>query len=158
MSWSLQVNNGDLVLNGAQFGTVTDENKLVQDFRHFILEKMGTDPSYPWYGSLLDGGVKPNGQVVESVIAGTDWGHLKLRIEAEIRRIASLYQNQQVERAKRDRDRYNRSTLSLGEVLAAVNSIDFSQNADALTITIHLQSGRDNNPVVALDLPPVITR
>lgn len=158
MSWSLRISNGDLVLDENKFGTVAHENKLVQDFRHYILERMGTDPDHPWYGSLIDGGLKPTGQEVESVIAGTSWNTIILRIEADIRRIGTQYQRQQLDRAKRDRDRYQRSTLTMGEVLAAITDITFSQSADALYVTVYLESGREREAVVNLQLPPVITR
>lgn len=158
MSWSLRVSNGDLVLDGTKFATVNNENKLVQDFRHFILERMGTDLDHPWYGSLLDGGTKPTGQQVESVIAGTDWPTIQIRLEADLRRIAAQYQNMQLDRAKRDRARYNRSTLTLGEVLAAITEITFSQQADALYVTIFIESGREISTAVDLQLAPVITR
>lgn len=158
MSWSLRVSNGDLVLDGTKYGTVANENKLLQDFRHFLLERMGSDPDHPWYGSLLDGGIKPNGQAVESVIAGTNWPTIQIRIESDIRRIGAQYQGMQLERAKRDRSRYNRSTLGLGEVLAAINEITFSQQADALYVNIFIQSGRDIDNVVEIQLAPVLTR
>jgi hypothetical protein len=158
MSWSLRVSNGDLVLDGSSFGTVTNENKLVQDFRHHLLEHMGHDIDHPWYGSLIDGGTKPNGQEVESVISETYWPAVTLRIESEIRRIASVYQRQQLKRAEADRIRYNRSTLAFGEILAAVTDVTFSQNADALFVTVVIQSGRGNPAIVDLTLPPVITR
>lgn len=158
MSWSLRVSNGDLVLDGTKFGTVANENKLLQDFRHFILERMGTDLDHPWYGSLIDGGIKPNGQEVESIIAETNWSTIKLRIEADIRRIGTQYQRMQLERAKSDRNRYNRSTLSLGEILAAINEITFAQQADALYVNIFVQSGRGKDEVVELQLAPVLTR
>jgi len=158
MSWSLRISNGDLVLDGAAFGTVANENKLVQDFRHYLLTHMGSDPDYVAYGSLLDGGTKPNGQYVESVINEDNWATARLRIESEIRRVGTQYQRQQIERAKRDRDRYNKSTLTLGEVLASINEIAFSQLADALYVTVFISSGRNNQSVVELQLAPVITR
>ena len=158
MSWSLRVCNGDLILDGASFGIVANENKLLQDFRHFILERMGTDLDHRWYGSLLDGGTMENGREVESVIAGTNWPAIQLRIEADLRRIGAQYQRMQLDRAKRDRSRYNRSTLTLGEVLAAITSISFSQQADALYVQVGIQSGRENSTVVELQLAPVLTR
>lgn len=158
MSWSLQVSNGDLVLSGMSFGTVSNEAKLFQDFRHHLLTRMGTDGSYPWYGSLIDGGRKPSGQEVESLITTTDFPTASLRIEAEIRRIAAQYQKMQLDRAQADRDRYNKSTLTMGEVLAAVLDVDFQQTADALSVRITIQSGRDNVGTVDLTLPPIFSR
>jgi phage baseplate assembly protein W len=153
MSWSLRVSNGDFVLDGRSFGVVTNENKLVQDFRHYLLTHMGQDPAYPWYGSLIDGGIKPNGQYVESPIASTNWESVKLRIEAEVRRIANSYQQQQIDRAQADRARYNKSTLSLGEILAAVTDIRFQQTQDTLNVEIALLSGRNDQQQITFGLP-----
>src|SRR4051812_21440558 len=125
MSWSLKVRRGDLVLSGTKFDTVIQEEKLTQDFRCFILERMGTDPMHRWYGSLLDGGVKEDGTIVTSLISTTDWLLAQLEIETDIRRIANLYQRMQVARAKRDRDRYGKSTLTKGELLFSISGIRF---------------------------------
>lgn len=164
MSWSLQVKRslpdrpgGDLVLTGSSLATVTNEQKLVQDLSHWILEHMGSDPLHPGYGSTLDGGTLPSGQVVDSVIGKGNYGLIRMEIEAEIRRIAAAYQRMQIDRATRDRNRYNKSTLTGGEILAAVTDIDFEQNADALKVTIHIQSARNNEAILNLSLPAAIT-
>lgn len=168
MSWSLQVRRtrdengrlvpgGDLVLNGTSMSTVTNEQKLVQDLSHWILERMGHDPLHPNYGSLLDGGVDQTGKEIESVIGKGNYGLIRMEIEAEIRRIAAAYQRMQIDRATRDRNRYNKSTLTSGEILAAVTSITFAQNADALTVRVTIQSARSNQATLNLALPPVIT-
>lgn len=168
MSWSLQVKRsrdengrlkpgGDLVLTGASLSTVTNEQKLVQDLTHWILEHMGDDPLHPGYGSTLDGGITPDGRVVDSVIGKQNYGLIRMEIEAEIRRIATAYQRMQIDRATRDRSRYNKSTLTGGEILAAVTDIAFEQNADALKVTITIQSARNNAATINLALPAVIT-
>jgi hypothetical protein len=164
MSWSLRVSNGndgtvagDLVLDGQHFGTVINEAKLVQDLRHFILSRMGDDALHPSYGSLLDGGVTPDGRVRESVIGQMNSRLMQLEIESEIRRIARVYQNMQVDRAKRDRARYNKSTLTGGEILAAVTNVSFKPVADSLTVIVTIQSARGGEANLNLDLAPVIT-
>lgn len=168
MSWSLQVKRsrdengrlkpgGDLVLTGTSLATVTNEQKLVQDLSHWILERMGNDPLHPGYGSLLDGGVTPGGQQVESVIGKGNYGLIRMEIEAEIRRIAAAYQRMQIDRATKDRNRYNKSTLTGGEILAAVTDVTFVQSADSLTVTIHIVSARNHAATINLALPAVIT-
>jgi hypothetical protein len=157
MSWSLRVSNGDLVLGGTSFSTVTGEEKLVQDLRHYLLEQMGTDPMHPTYGSVIDGGTLPNGQIVESPIARIDWRNVTLEIEAEIRRIAAEYQRRQLERAKRDRHRYHKTTLSAGEILAEVRDITFTQDQDTLYVEVEIESGRSNPVLLDLTLPAPLT-
>lgn len=155
MSWSLKVYNGDLALKGTTFDTVTQEAKLAQDFRHFILERMGTDPMHPWYGSLLDGGQR-NGVEVPSLVATTDWRFAKLEIESDIRRMASMYQSMQVKRAQRDRNRYGKSTLTRGELLFGISRMQFVAKEDALYVTIGLVTGSGAQTDFQLTLDPVL--
>src|SRR4051812_881906 len=121
MSWSLKITNGDLSIGAGQMETVTRDAKLVQDFRHFLLTRLGSDVAYPWYGSNLD-----------DLVSTTDWRFAEVQIESEVRRIANRYQRLQLERAKADRLRYNKSTLTVGEILAAVTAVKFEQRADQL--------------------------
>lgn len=160
MSWSLQVSGGDLVVNQAQLSTVANEAKLLQDLRHYLLERMGTDSLHPEYGSLIDGGTKPDGTEVPSPIGHTDWRQIALSIEADIRRIGAAYQSAQLNRAKSDRLRFNRSTLTAGEVLASIDSVVFTQDQDALLVTINITAGSGKGSsftISPFDLP-VITR
>lgn len=156
MTWSLNVTNGDLTLDGGKLGIVSGSNKLLQDFRHYILERMGTDPLHPDYGSLIDGGTR-NGQEVPSPLGRTDWKLIALELESEIRRIAADYQRRQVERAKSDRIYYGKSTLTQGEILAAVTDIRFRQNMDALNVYISVETGDFQQHDLALSLDPVVT-
>lgn len=153
MTWSLRISNGDLVLDGTKFETVSGENKLFQDLRCYLLERMGTDPLHRTYGSLLDGGVLPSGKIVPSPIARTDWRAVTLEIESEIRRVAAEYQNRQLQRAKEDRLRYGRSTLAAGEILAEIGDIRFTQEQDTLRVQISVQAGNSRGTTLAIDLP-----
>lgn len=151
MTWSLEVRNGDLTVGGAQLGTVTAENKLVQDLRHYLLERMGTDNLHPAYGSLLDGGVTPDGKTHDGVIGSSFFQEASLFVESEIRRICNAYQSRQIERAKEDRMRYNKTTFTAGELLISVDRIDLTQSETTLQARIVLTTG--TNQRVALTVP-----
>ena len=142
MSWSLQLRAGDLVVGGASFGVVTEQNKLVQDLRCAILERMGTDEDHPWFGSLIDGG-RLNGVEQESLIATTDWNVAVLQVESEIRRIADQYQKQQIARVEQDRTVYGKPTLTPGELLMGISNIQFFQAQDNLLCRVTLITGAD---------------
>ena len=168
MSWSLEVRRtrdengylrpgGDLVLTGSSLSTVSNEQKLVQDLSHWLLEHMGQDPLHPSYGSIIDGGVDASGKPIDSVIGKTNIRLVRMEIEAEIRRVAAAYQRMQVDRATRDRNRYNKSTLTGGEILAAVTVINFTQNADSLWVNVVIKSARNTEATLNLQLPAVIT-
>lgn len=140
MSWSLQLRNGDLTIGGASLGVVTNQAKLVQDLRCAILERMGTDPDHPWFGSLIDGG-RLNGVEQPSLIATTNWNVAALTIEAEIRRIVGQYQTQQINRSQADRTSYGKPTLTPEELLMNVANIEFFQAQDNLLCRVTLVTG-----------------
>lgn len=140
MSWSLQLRNGDLTIGGASLGTVNNQAKLVQDLRCAILERMGTDPDHPWFGSLIDGG-RLNGVEQESLIGTSNWNLAALSIEAEIRRIVSQYQTQQINRTQADRTTYGKPTLTPQELLMSVANVEFFQAQDNLLCRVTLVTG-----------------
>lgn len=145
MSWSLQISHGDFTVSQSQYGVVTDAYKLVQDLRCAILEKMGTDDMHPSYGSLIDGGTMPDGTVVGGVIGLLDWQQVTNTVNAEITRLATAYQAQQLNRAKNDRQTYNRVSLTPAEVLMAISNMTFLQVLDQLQVTVDLQTAAGQN-------------
>lgn len=151
MSWSLQLRNGDLALFGSQLGVVSREQKLVQDLRCALLEHMGNDSMHPEFGSLIDGGRKPDGTEVTGVLGEGDLDLVVMAVEAEILRVIRAYQAKQLARAKGDRMTYNKSTLSPAEVVLGVQTVDVSMNLDQLNITVGLISA--NNRHVTLSFP-----
>jgi hypothetical protein len=157
MSWSLHVQDGDFVLDSAHLGMVTGATKLGQDFRHFLLERMGTDSMHLDYGSLLDGGMQPDGTIVPSPIGETNWNHVALMVDTEIRRIVSIYQSRQIERAKSDRLRYNKDTLTAGEILASADIISMTATEDQLLVKVRLVSGNADTLTLEIGLPGVVT-
>lgn len=151
MSWSLQLRNGDLALGGAQLGQVTGGAKLVQDLRCAILESRGMDDMHPLFGSLIDGGLDDYGVEQPSIIGTSDWDRIALRVDAEVRRICSEYQRQQLARAREDRYTYGESTLRSDELLLQVNSIQMVQAQDQLMVTVSITTG--NGTEKTLDIP-----
>lgn len=143
MSYSLQIQNGDLLIGGATLGVVKGSAKLIQDLRCAILERMGTDDAHPGYGSLIDGG-RLNGQEQPSMIASSDWGRAVTVIESEIRRIATQYQNAQITRLRADKSTYGKPTLTPDELLMGISSIQFFQAQDNLLVKIGLTTGSNN--------------
>lgn len=139
MSWSLRLRHGDLAVENNQLEAVTAEHKLIQDLRCAILERMGTDPSHPGFGSIIDGG-RRNGREIESVIGRTDWPYVRLEIEADLRRIVSEYQSRQLARAKSDSLTYNKTTLTTGEVLIGISELQVRRSLDAVFIGVRLRT------------------
>lgn len=151
MTWSLQLRAGDLAIGGSSFGAVTGSNKLVQDLRCAILERMGTDEDHPWFGSLIDGG-RLNGTEQASIIATDDWSVAVLAVESEIRRIVDQYQKQQIIRNDRDRTTYGRPTLVPGELLMGISNIQFFQAQDNLLCRVTIVTGADTELAIPVPL------
>lgn len=145
MSWSLQITHGDFRVDSAHLGTVTGQAKLVQDFRCALLEQMGIDNLHPDFGSLIDGGVTPDGNVSAGIIGETDLDMVALTIETEVNRIARYMQRAQLARAKSDRLTYGRATLVPQEVLLELNGVEMTMKEDVIHVVIHLTSATNTN-------------
>ena len=152
MTWSLQTRNGDLTLGNASYGTVTGEDKLVQDLRAYILEPRGTDSAHPLFGSLLDGGLNTDGSFSKGLIGHTNNAFTELEVESELRRIISDYQARQLQRAKDDRLIYGKTTLTKGEILLGVTFINVEAKTDTLSITLSLETAKGTTVELALNL------
>lgn len=155
MSWSLQLQGGDLVVSGARLGQAFGTQKLVQDLRCAILEHQGSDDMHPDFGSLIDGGTDASGNEVASLIGTSRWDFAALRIESEIRRIVANYQRQQAVRARNDRTTYGESTLTNDELLVEVKKIDMTQALDKLFVQITLDTGVGRN--ITIDIPVTLS-
>lgn len=153
MSWSLQIEGGDFQVSTARLGTVIGHKKLVQDLTCAIMEHMGTDNLHPSYGSLIDGGITPDGTPISSIIGDSDIETVVLRIETEITRLAQQQQQTQLARAKADKLTYGQATLDASEVLIDISGINYIQNNDKLNVKVTLTTAEGGNIdfVVALE-------
>lgn len=141
MTWSLKLQNGDLAIGGNGLEKATDEQKLTQDLRCHILQRAGDNDLHPSFGSFLDGGITPDGQIKQSIIGMDDQSLAASMIQIEIQRILSNYQDSQLARAKRDKIHYGKATLTRKEVLFGVNGIRINSNMDNLYVTVSLVTG-----------------
>ena len=141
MTWSLRLKNGDIEKNGSQLAKVKHESKAIQDLRSQLLYKMGINDLHPEYGSLLNGGVTPEGTVHESLIGTDDKEAAKLLIRSEINRIIGDYQNTQFARAKRDKMAYGKATLTRREAIVGISNITVDDSLDSIYIKITLVTG-----------------
>jgi hypothetical protein len=142
VSWSFHVKNGDLNFAGpGGFATVTGQQKLVQDLKNWLLEPRGTDPFHPDYGSVLDGGTLPDGTSVNSQIGNLVSGEILLNIEAEVRRILTGYQQQQLDRLNRETLLYGgKNTFNSSEILASIEDVVIQQLGDVVLVRCVLRT------------------
>jgi hypothetical protein len=138
MSKSFQIDNGDLVISsGRKFGTVTGSGKLAQDLRLWILEKIGTDPSTPTFGSRLDGGII-DGQEIQSYIGQIVNQQRVNEIVREVGNVVNKYQSTQLEKLKRDAVLYQgEQTLVPDEILHFINSIEGKAVGDIVAVQVN---------------------
>jgi hypothetical protein len=141
MSWSLEINNGDLTTPGARLGQVAHGAKLVQDLRCALLERRGNDDMHPTFGSMIDGGRDEFGNEVQSIIGTHQWDFIAMRVEGEVRRICAEHQQRQLDRAKADRLTYGESTLGNDELLIRIGNFSMTQAQDRLLVQITLETG-----------------
>lgn len=139
MSWSLNLRNGDLTVDRGQLGAATGIDKLAQDLRCHLLERMGADRHHPGFGSVLDGGTREDGVEIESIIGEADEGLITSFIGGEVARIVREYQGKQLDRALSDRISYNKTTLSDEEILEAAD-VTLTHVEDAMIVHITLRS------------------
>ena len=90
MSWSLALVDGDLTKGpGNSLGTVTAQNKVIQDLSCWFYHPFGVDPMNPTYGSFLD---SAGGQSVtidnRTILLPENYKDL---VDEEINRIINAY-------------------------------------------------------------------
>ena len=144
MSYSLQIKGGDLVAQAGQLSIATGAQKMLQDLQIFVMTQMGSDPYNPSYGSLIDGGIQPNGNVVSSPIGTMNWSLTESFIQQEISRIVSVYQASQNTRVQQDLQTYNKNTLTSDEIVTALTGISINQNIDTMIVNVSIQNASGN--------------
>lgn len=124
MSKSFQIINGDLVVGvGRAYGSISGKDKLQQDLKMWVLEKIGSDSLLPTYGSALDGGII-DGQVIPSFVGELLTPDIISQIRAEILRILTNYQAMQYQKMQDEAILYGgKNTLSADEVVDTIDSV-----------------------------------
>jgi len=153
MTWSLALKNGDLSLSSSNgLDVVTNEEKLVQDLRCNLLEKMGNDDMHPDFGSLLNGGTMPNGTQHNGYIGERDDDTTILGIQSEVTRVVNNYQERTLSRAKIDKLSYGKATLTHGEVLYDLNDIIVQKSLDKVNVMINFTSAANNEQTLEINM------
>lgn len=136
------------MVDKGQAGVVTGSQKLVQDIRAALLERMGTDDLHPDFGSVLDGGVQ-DGVEVDGIIGEVDPELIRTFVSTEINRIIDTYRDQQIARAQADQLTYAKSTLSPDESIAET-AINMGMIQDMLVIQIVITTESGDSRSIAI--------
>jgi hypothetical protein len=150
MTYSLKLQNGDLVIGPKGLESVDNASKIIQDLTLELRQKMGDNFLHPEYGSLIDGGVRPDGSSIASIIGEDDQSLVEMRIRSEISRIASNYQARQLARAKADKMNYGAQTLTKGEILLGIESINITQIFDQMKVDVTLSTGNQSTETIEI--------
>lgn len=151
MSKSLALVNGDLAISSRSLKTIRGKEKLFQDLSLYLLEKVGTDPMTPTYGSTLDGGFL-EGQETPSFIGQKLNPIIEGQIQAEVYRVISAYQLNQLEKIKTEASIYQgRNTLDSDEVIKTIDSINTSTVGTTVVVNVVLTTMSASQ--IALVLP-----
>lgn len=141
MSKSLKIVNGDLAVGqGRGYAIVDGRSKLMQDLSLWILERIGTDPSYPTYGSRLDGGII-DGRAVEGFIGQSISAERVLEIRNEVVGVLTQYQSLQLEKIKRDAIDFNgRQTIAPEEVFYLIENVEARAFGDTVVVRVTIRT------------------
>jgi phage baseplate assembly protein W len=124
MSFSLALQDGDLVQRGAAFGIVYGVDKLVQDLNIWLTEGFGGDIMHPELGSILEA-------YIGTIISPST----RAEIQAEVLRVLQNYQAVQLRGIRTIPQKY-----SLSEILYSVNDVKVTLTYDTVSVVISVST------------------
>jgi hypothetical protein len=141
MSKSFAVVNGDLQIGTSRsYSVVSGRDKLAQDLRLLVVEKIGHDPLLPTYGSRLDGGII-DGEEVDSHIGQLATQENLNRVRIEVIRLIENYQQQQFDKMANEAIIYGgRNTFDEDEVVDEILDVDAKQIATTVLVQVILST------------------
>lgn len=153
MSKSLAIENGDLIIgSGRSYQTVSGRQKLLQDLKLWVLEKIGTDPLLPTYGSVFDGGII-DGQVVDSFIGEATTQEIRNNIRIATLELLDRYQSMQFEKMRSETLLYNgNNSLDADEVIDEIVSASVIQVETTILIQVLLTTLAGTNLKLTIPL------
>lgn len=125
MSFSLQVVNGDLAVQGSQLGIVYGTDKLRQDLTLWMTERFGIDRFHPAMGSNF-----------QNYIGGVIGYGTQAKVKGEAERILDNYQKVQYRGLKATPTLY-----SLSELLWSINTINVGVSYDTVSVAVNVSNG-----------------
>ena len=126
---------------GHGMATVTGAPKLAQDLTCAVLEPEGTDSLHPSYGSTIGGGTTPDGTFQRGVIGNPNDSVAASFVDAELRRIIAQYQSEQQARYQTDIATYGKATLTVDEILLAIEDITIQAAQNQMLVGAKLRTG-----------------
>ena len=143
MSKSLSITTGDLSVTGRHYDTVSGKDKLIQDLRCALIEQVGDDPATPEFGSRFE---------TDDYLGQVYSDELAQEAQIDVITILQEYQAAQLAKIQQEVITYNGlNTLSEGEVIETIDSVDSIFSGDTLIIRVQLTTiGGDQ---IKIDVP-----
>lgn len=153
MSTSFSIINGDLTIGpGRKFDTVSGKQKLQQDLKLWVLERIGTDPLLPTYGSILDGGIV-NGIVTDSYIGSVASLEVQNNLRIATLDLLNKYISMQFDKMRSETLLYNgNNTLDADEVIDQITSVNVIQVDTTILIQVILTTLGGSNLKLTIPL------
>jgi phage baseplate assembly protein W len=129
VSFSIGIEDGDILLKGSQMAIVHGIDKLNQDLSIWLRERFQSDRFHLNYGSILDNYI---GGVIDSSTAS--------EVQSEVLRILQNYQALQL-RALKERP----GTMSADELLLNVDDVQTRIEYDSVIVNIRFTNGTGKN-------------
>lgn len=140
---SISIQDGDIQLSvSRRMDFVSGEAKLRQDLELWLRESLGIGPTSPGFGSRLS-----------SYLGMADVNTSRVLIDAEVRRVLSLYQAWQLDRLRKAKNSGQLQSWSRSEVLDEVVSVKTTVEEDRVVVAITLKTLREGLLDVMLTLP-----
>jgi hypothetical protein len=145
MSKSLSIAAGDLSVTQRHYDTVSGKDKLIQDLRCWLIERVNTDPATPDFGSRFETD-EYIGQDYTDIIAA--------QARIDVQDILVRYQQSQLAKLQDETITYNGlNTFDEGEVIESIDSIQstFSGTTLLIRVTLTTMAGEQVKVDVPLD-------
>ena len=145
MSKSFAVKGGDLSIGaGRSLEIVDGQEKLLQDLKNWIMERIGTDPATPTFGSRLDGGMD-NGRYVASMIGQPMSDEAVAEIKLQISELISRYRVFQLEKIQDEIARFGETTIKPEETISRLQKIEAIVLGDTVAVRAQIATLANHN-------------
>lgn len=125
----LAVIDGDLVLFGGSYLTLTGSARIKQDLTFALRDEYGADVNHPYWGSTLR-------RFIGSPIDDS----LQQQVSIEIQRVLSNYISMQADQVNQAITNGVRGSLDTSDVVQSVTAIDVAPEADKIRVSVKLRT------------------
>ena len=140
---TFEIDNGDFVLSGGTFSTISGRAKIEQDLKVATLTPYGSDRFHPRFGSVFSQYLgNPIGQSTQALI------------RSEMTRIISQYQQVQMGSMNAYTINGQQPPYSDDDVVAAIASVTVNQSYDTFEVSAQVTTLAGQSAVISASVSP----